>query len=184
MSFPCCLSPSPTSLLQKLLCSCKWDYSELRWCCKIGTAVLGAAPLSGAQAPSLSSGGLEPQSLPGSSCEVCMPRKSFHALPTLSFHTVLDRIVVPSSANPEHEDSQEKGERTGRGRVKINNTYEIHVANRLTAFLITDLYFREENKPRLFLLRILLLLVIHFCSTLQSSELNTATWPVNYLPAA
>lgn len=113
-----------------------------------------------------------------------MPRKSFRALPTLSFHTVLDGIVVPSSANPEQEDSQEKVERTGRGRVKINNSHEIHVANRLTAFLITNLYFREENKPRLFLLRILLLLVIHFCRTLQSSEPNTATWPVNYLPAA
>lgn len=112
-----------------------------------------------------------------------MPRKSFCALPTLSLQTVLDRIVVQSSAKPEHEDSQEKGGGTARGRVKINNSHEICVESRLTASLITNLYFGGEMKPRLFLLKVLLLLVIHFCSTSQSSEPNTAKI-VNYLPAA
>lgn len=113
-----------------------------------------------------------------------MPRKSFHALPTLFLRTVLDRIVVQGSAKSEHEDSQEKGEGTGRGRVKLHNCHEVCVESRATASLMRNLYFGEETKPRLFLLRILLVLVIHFCSTLQSSEPNTATWPVNYLPAA
>lgn len=137
------------------------DYSELYWCCKIGTVVPDADPLSGAQAPSLFSDGLEQQSLPGSSCEVRMP--------DIVLQTVLGRIVVQSSAKPEHEDSQEKGEGTGRrGRFKINSSHEIYVESRLTASLITNLYFGEETKPRLFLLRILFLLVIHFCSTLQN----------------
>lgn len=97
--------------------------------------------------------------------------KSFHGLPTLSLQIVLDRLVVESSAKSEKEDSQEKGEEVGR--VKISYSHEIHVERKLTASLITNLYLGEETKPRLFLLEILQLLVIYFCSTLQSSELNT-----------
>lgn len=100
-----------------------------------------------------------------------MLRKSFHALPTLSLQTVLDRIVVESSVTLEKEDSQEKREEVGR--FKINYSHEICVERKLTASLITNMYLGEETKPRLFLLEILQLLVIYFCSTLRSSELNT-----------
>jgi len=67
-----------------------------------------------------------------------MHRKSFHALPTSSLQTVLARIVMQSSAKPEHGDSKEKGEGTGRGRVKINNSHDICVESTLTASLITN----------------------------------------------
>lgn len=83
-------------------------------CCKNGTAVPDPAPLSGAQSQSLSAGRLGQQFLPGSSCEMHMLRKSFHVFPTLSLQTVLDRVVVESSAKSEKEDSQEKGEEVGR----------------------------------------------------------------------
>lgn len=100
-----------------------------------------------------------------------MVRKSFHVLPTLSPQTALDRIAVESSAKSEKEDSQEKREEVGR--FKIKDSHEICVERKLTASLITNVHLGEETKPRLFLLEILQLLVICFCSTLQSSELNT-----------
>lgn len=100
--------------------------------------------------------------------------KSLHAVLTLSLWTVLYRIVVQTLAKPKREDSQDQGKGNGRGRVKRNNSHEICVESRLTASLITNSYFGEETKPRLFLLRILLL-VIHFCSALQSTEPNTDT---------
>lgn len=43
-----------------------------------------------------------------------MFRKTFHVLPTLSLQTLLDGIVVESSAKSEKEDSQEKGEEVGK----------------------------------------------------------------------
>lgn len=150
-------------------CCCKPDYSELYWCCKNGSAVPGPAPLSGAQAQSLSSGGLGQHFLPGSSCDMHMLREYFHVLPTLSLQTVLDRIVVESSAKSEKGDSQEKGEEVGR--FKINDSHEVCVERKLTASLITNIDPGDETKPRLFLLEILQFLVIYFCSTLQSSEL-------------
>lgn len=95
--------------------------------------------------------------------------QSFRVLPAFSLQTVLDRIVMESSAKS--GDSQEKGEEVRR--FKIKDSHEICVERKLTASLITNIYLGEETKPRLLLLEILQLLVICFCSTLQSSELNT-----------